>query len=257
MQMNEDLVRTDLKQDQKAESVVELDLMELFYHLVDKLPQILIVAALCAALMFGWNRFFVPRTYEATSKLYVKSSNSMSLSELQFNSSLAKDFQQVFYNTDIHQKVRDKLKLSYSDRELDRMIKVNNPSDTRILEITVTSKNAREAERMVTAYTEEAQLFIEDIMDTKMPTQFQEPALKGEVSKGTARKTILAFLGGALVMAAIYTVLFITDDRITTSDFIEKRVGITTLGMMPDLDNEDAGESKGVLSFLKRKKNKQ
>ena len=43
-------------------------------------------------------------------------------------------------------------------------------------------------------------------------------------------------------MAAFHVIYFIADDRITTSEFIEKRTGITTLGMMPILNEGAAGD---------------
>ena len=221
---------------------VELDFVELLYHLVDKLPQIIIVGVICAVLIGCWTYFFVPDTYEATTKLYVlNTTNSiLNVTDLQIGSYLTNDYQQVFSNREIHDQVSEKLKLSYTYKELDDMIRINNPSDTRILEITVTSEDEREAVKMVEAYAEAAQLFIEDRMDSRMPTTFEKAALKGQVSKGTALKTILGFIVGALVMIIIHTVLVVLDDRVTTSEFIEKRVGIVTLGMMPVVDQDDA-----------------
>ena len=38
---------------------------------------------------------------------------------------------------------------------------------------------------------------------------------------------------GALVAAAVVVIQFLTDDRISSSEYVEKHVGISTLGMMP------------------------
>ncbi len=243
MQMNEAELKKNNPLPQKEDSrETEIDLVELFYHLVDKLPQILIVAVICAIVMGVWSVFFTKRTYEATAKLYViNASNSMiNLSDLQIGNYLTNDYQQVFSNYEIHEKVRKRLNLTYDDKKLDKMITISNPSDTRILVITVISESANEAVRMVEAYAEEAQLFIEDTMDSKMPTTFEHAHLKGEVAKGTVMKIILGFILGAAVVIGIETVRFVIDDRITTSEFIEKRVGLVTLGMMPVVDREDS-----------------
>ena len=236
------LLQGQLIDSESSSGEMEIDFVELLYHLVDKLPQIIIVGVICAVLIGSWTYFFVPDKYEATTKLYVLSTTNSILivSDLQSGSYLTNDYQQVFSNLEIHDQVREKLNLTYTNKELDAMIRINNPSDTRILEITVTSENEREAVKMVAAYAEAAQLFIEDRMDSRMPTTFEHAALKGRVGKGTVMKTILGFLAGALVMVAIHTVLFILDDRVTTSEFIEKRVGIVTLGMMPVIDQDDA-----------------
>lgn len=225
---------------------MEIDLVELLYHLVDKLPQIIAAGVIVALLMGCWSYFFVPDTYEATTKLYVlNASNSIvNLADFQIGNYLTNDYKQVFKNLEIHDQVKEKLKLDYNYKALDNMIRVNNPSDTRILEITVTSESEREALKMVEAYAEAAQIFIEDRMDNRMPTTFEHAALKGRVAKGTVMKAILGFILGAGVLIAIHSVLFILDDRVTTSEFLEKRVGIVTLGMMPLVDQEDGGSAK-------------
>ena len=256
MQTNEKCIRVGFGNGQVTE---EIDLIELFYHLVDKLNQIIIVGVIFAVVTCGWNLLFVAPTYEATAKLYVVGSGVSSivnLSDLQIGSSLAKDYKEVFRNTDLHNKVRQKLQFNYTDEELDRMISITVPTDTRILEISVKAKNEREAKDIVAAYQDEAILFIEDVMDTKTPTVFQQPTSKGMVSRGTVQKTIIAFLVGAIIVIGIHSVIFVLDDRITTSDIIEKHVGITTLGMMPDLDSPELTGGKGSFKLFQRKKKK-
>ena len=78
----------------------EIDLVELFYRLLENL-KFIIPAALIGALLAGVYTFnFVTPKYTATSKLYVvNTSNSVvDLSALQIGSQLASDYKEVFSN---------------------------------------------------------------------------------------------------------------------------------------------------------------
>ncbi len=242
---------------EKNDGEIEIDMLDLLYHLVDKLPQILIAGAICALLTAAWVFFVEKPAYQATSKLYVLSSDSLvSLQDLQLGTSLANDYMQVFSNVELHEQVRDKLKgLNYTDEQLDRMVSVSNPANTRIVVITVTSeKSQQEAMELAEAYaTKGARFIAERIMnddpndeqdDGRLkhePTLF-EKATERRVSRQQVLRIVLFFLLGALAMAAFHVIYFIADDRITTSEFIEKRTGITTLGMMPILNEGAAGD---------------
>lgn len=236
----------DGREDDGASKGMDIDVLELMYHLIDKLPQIIIVGVICAMLVGGWVFLVETPTYQATSKLYVvNATNSLvNLQDLQLGNSLASDYMQIFSNVEVHEYVREKLHLNYTDEELDGMVSVSNPSNTRILVITVTSKNQYEALKMAEAYAEEAQLFIEERMDSHMPSLFEKPTMR-DVPRQRAQRVIIAFLIGALAVTAVYTVMFIVDDRITTSEFVEKRTGIVTLGMMPILAQDETEAAVG------------
>lgn len=253
---------TNQTEQQKAAAAVkveqdkdlEIDLVDLMYHLVDKLPQILITGIICALLTAGYVFFYEKPIYRATSKLYVLSSESIvSLQDLQLGTSLANDYMQVFSNVELHEGVREELGLSYTNEQLDRMVSVSNPANTRIVEITVTTgKSQDEALKMAEAYAKKGQKFIAerimnddpyDVQDDGRlkhePTLFERPTER-EVPRNRVTRIITFFLVGALAMAAFHGVRYVVDDRVTTSEFIEKRTGLTTLGMMPILGNGEA-----------------
>ena len=253
-----DLLLADAVEEKRQ---TEFDVMELLYHLVDKLPMILLISVICAGMMFSWIYFFTPTRYQATAKLYVLGSGSsigsQLLNEFQVGNYLTKDYRQVFSNKEVHDTVLEKLKEKLNEDDinarylmadgkwnyetLDGMMSITNPSDTRILVLRVTSKDQREAYYMADEYATAAEHFIQDRMGGTLPDERFEKVYVEKVSKNTVQNTVLVFLAALLVMVTIYSVAFVMDDRITTSDFIEKRVGIVTLGMMPLIDQENGG----------------
>lgn len=215
---------------------MEIDLIELMYRLLEK-AKVIILAALAGAIIAAVVTFqFMTPTYTATSKLYVLNSkdSALSLSDLQIGTQLASDYIEVFSNWHVHEMVIQRLGLDYTYTQLDNMVSVSNPADTRILYIEVEAGSPEEAKDLADTYAVVAQEFIAAKMETEMPNVFEEALQPSKPSSpNKTRNVILGFLLGAVLACGIIVVQFITDDRIRTSESLEKYLGMSTLGMMP------------------------
>ena len=235
---------------------MEINLVELLLRLLEKW-KIIVAAALAGAIIFGVvTACFIAPTFTATSKLYIlNATNSIvNLSDLQLGNALAADYQEVFSNHEVHDRVRERMQLDaeeYDYKKLNEMLSVSNPSDTRLLYITVTAKSAQQASDMANTYAQVAQGFIPEKMDGNAPTIFEE-ALRPEKKSGPSlsKNTILGFLLGAVIASAVIVVLFIMDDRIRSKEDVEKHLSLPVLGMMP------MGQQTADGMGLKDKKNK-
>lgn len=213
----------------------EIDLIELLYRLIEKLKWIVLAAALGAVAAGVWTFQFITPTYTATSKMYVLNANDsvVNLSDLQIGTYLAADYQEVFKNWHVHEMVIQRLGLPYSYGQMTKMIDVKNPTGTRILYISVTSENPDEAKAIADEYAKVAQEFIAAKMETKEPNIFEEALRPSAPSApNNTRNVLIGFLLGALIAGGIITLQFITDDRIRTSDDIDKYLRMPTLGMV-------------------------
>ena len=228
---------------------IEFDLVELLYHLIEKFKWILLAAVLGALLAAAYTFFLVTPMYTATSGLYVLNANdsAINLSDLQIGSYLANDYKETFNNWHVQERVIQQLNLPYSYNQLRRMVSVTNPNDTRILYIRVTSASPDEAKAIADTYAHVAQDFFAETMETERPNIFQE-ALRPTIPSSPNRtmNILIGFILGAVIAAAVVIIQFISDDRIRTSDEIEKYLKIPTLGMMPKehtgVDSQGAGK---------------
>ena len=207
------------------------DVQEWLKLIKKKLLVIILVGLVCGVLMIGYGLFLMPATYQATEKLYVNNSSSLvDLSALEMSSSLSSDYQQIFYNKEVHEIIRQRLGLDYSDDDLDDMISIKNTT-SRIIEIMVSSQNsADEALRMVEEYGEVARQFVEDRMGGRMPSVFEKATLL-ESRRGLGMKTVTACAAGAVLYTAIISVIFILDDRIRQKRNIERGARLPILGV--------------------------
>ena len=235
---------------------MEIDLVALFYRMLEKIHWILLTA-LIGAVIAGIIVFkFVTPIYQATAKIYIVGSDTtISLSDLQIGSNLAADYQEVFKNWHVHELVDKRLNLNYSYTKLASMISVSNPANTHVLYVSAKSPDPQEAKMLADAYAQVAREFIATKMDMREPNVFEEAMLPSRpVSPQKTRDIVIGFLLGGLLAAAIVTIKFLSDDRILSSEDVAKVGGMSTLGMIPLQElEENAGEDKKGKSKRKHK----
>ena len=215
----------------------EIDLVELAIRLLDKWYWIALAAVIGLVLSGIYTFFIVTPMYESTAKLYVVNSkdSAINLSDLQIGNYLAKDYREVFNNWHVHERVLTELGLDYTYTQLNKMVSVSNPSDTRILAVTVSNPDPVEAQKMAEMYARVACEFIAVKMDQEQPNVFEEarvPILPSSPNK--ARNLAIGILLGALLAMAVITIQFVMDDRIRTPEDIEKILHVPTLGTVTE-----------------------
>ena len=235
MAYTKDTEQQVLQLTETEEEGVELDLMGLFYRLLEKIHWIILLAILFAAIAAGYVTKFAVPTYQATSKIYIVGSDStISLSDLQIGSSLAADYQEVFKNWHVHELVRNRIQTTYTINQLSKMISVSNPANTHILYVNATSTDPAEAKLIADTYAQVSREFIATKMDMREPNIFEEAKLPtAPVSPNKVRTIILGFVLGAFLASLIITLRFIFDDRILTADDVDKVDNLVVLGAVP------------------------
>ncbi|HSK68160.1 MAG TPA: Wzz/FepE/Etk N-terminal domain-containing protein [Candidatus Limnocylindria bacterium] len=215
---------------------VEIDLVELFFALLENWFLILLSVATAAVLAWVYTTQVVTPMYEASSKLYVTSNSDsvINLSDLQIGSYLTNDYQEVFKTWEVHEQVNRNLGLNYTYAKLQGMITVSNPANTRILQITARSPSAAEATNLANEYAQVAQRYISETMRTDEPS-ILSVALKPlrPSSPSLTRNMALGVLLGLFIGFGIVLVGFILDDRIKTADDVLKYAGLPTLAVVP------------------------
>lgn len=216
------------------------DWMSLFFQLLEKIHWILLAGIIGAVIAGIFALKIVTPIYKATSKIYiVGSETSISLSDLQIGSSLARDYQETFYIWHVHEMVDERLGLDYSYDELSKMISVENPDGTHLLYIHVNSPDPDEARRMADTYAEVVQEFIAEKMDLRRPQIVEKALTPVKPASPNVVKTILTgFAAGSLLVVAVITFMFMMDDRISKETDIEEVSGLPVFGMV-NLQSED------------------
>lgn len=221
--------------DRSKQEPKTIDLIGLFFHIIEKFWLVLISAVVCASLMgilAGENVV----TYSATSKLYIVNSKSagLNITDLQLGTVLTLDYQEVFKTWEVHELVIDDLDLPYTYSEMQSMLTVTNPEDTRILYITVTYPDAKMAADIANSYARAAKQFIINTMRGEEPSNFSialEPSVGRSVSR--TNRVIIGFMLGSVLAVGLLTLFFVLDDRPRSPEGIRQYGGIPTLAVFP------------------------
>lgn len=225
----------------------EIDLVELFFRLLENLKYIiiaLIVGAVAAGLI---TKFLITPKYESTAKLYVLNSSDsvLNLSDLQIGNYLASDYQEVFKTWEVNEQVITNLNLEYTYTELQDMLTITNPSDTRIIYITIQSDDPNEAALIANEYATVARKYISTVMVTEMPSVLSDALANPKpVSPSYAVNILIGGLLGMLIVIAIVTLRFIFDDGVKSTEDIVKLTGMPVLAVVP-VTGEDNSKLEG------------
>ena len=225
-----------LERTSEAGGEFEIDLLELFYRLLENARKIIAGGIAGMLLLAAYSFLLASPMYEATCRIYVTNAkdSALNLSDLQIGSYLTADYREVFDTWEVHESVLQNLGLGYSYDELREMLTVSNPADTRILDVKVASADPREAANMANEYAKVARAYISRTMDTNEPTVLSSALVpERPVSPRRLFNTAMGFLLGALAMAAVTTVQFLLDDKIKTSDDLRKYTGMAALAVVP------------------------
>ena len=237
------LINASLPPD-RNDGETEIDLIELLYRLLENAKYIILATVVCGIFAGIYTFGFQKPLYQATAKLYVtnRSNAAINLSDLQIGSYLTNDYQEIFRTWEIHEKVIEKLDLNYTITQMQAMLTVTNPKDTRVLHMTVTSENASEAASIAQEYADIAQEQILGIMGTKPSILSKAQVPTDSFSPNRTHTILIGLVLGALLSIGIITVQFLMDDKIKTADDIEKYAGLPTLAVVPV--KKDAGNAK-------------
>jgi capsular polysaccharide biosynthesis protein len=220
--------------------------MELFFEILDHWKMVLLSTILVAAIAFVYSEYLVTPLYESTSQLYVlsKSTSITSLADIQMGSNLTNDYMVVVNGRPIIDQVIDNLGLDETYETLVGKITLNNPTDSRILEITVTDPDPERAKLIADEMAEVSSAFISEKMDQDPPSIIQYGYADGDkVSPSIRKNTLLGALVGAFIAVAFVVVMFMLNDTIMDQEDVEKKIGINLLGTVP-LEQQDDKERK-------------
>lgn len=241
---------------QKNEDVYEIDLLEVFKALKKKALVIILVSIIGAVAAGGYAFFVATPIYQSTAKLYIKtqSTSITSLADIQIGSSLAYDYQEMIVSRRFLNELKKNLGLDYSYNQMHSMVTVENPTNTRILNISVKSPDPEEAKAMANELANISKVNISEIMKTDEPT-FYEKAIVTNVPIAPQKKKIImiGFLLGFLLSAGIVVIRNVMNDKFTNSEDIESILDLPVLANVPLVD-PGSNKTKNIKQQGKRNK---
>jgi capsular polysaccharide biosynthesis protein len=243
-----------------SDNEIEISVKDLLLELLNYWRLILMTAILAGGIGFAVSEFLMVPKYESTAELYVltKSTTITSLSDIQTSTSLTNDYIVVIKGRPVLDQVISNLGLDETYRSLRKRVSVNNPSNSRLLDITVTDTDPVLAKRIADEIADVGSAFISQKLVQDPPEIVQYGYSDGNpVSPDVKKDTVIGGVIGAVFATAIIIISYLFNDSVMGPEDIERKLGMNVLGTLPIEEAEDDGDRKAVKKQKHRNKGAQ
>ncbi len=233
----------------------EIDLLELLMALKQRWLIILAAMVIFGGIAGLGSKLLLTPQYTSQTMVYIlsKETTLTSLADLQIGSQLTKDYSVVVISRPVIEDVIKDLKLDMTYEELRDSIRINNPSDTRILTISATNPDPVLAKNIADTVAEVSSHYIGDIMEM-VPPKIIEHAIVAEkkTSPSNGKNALLGALLGAVLVCGITVVETILNDTVLTEEDVTKYLGLSVLASIPVReDQKKDGKAKANAKTLR------
>ena len=240
------------------DDIIEINLGELFSVLMGR--AFLIISA---GVFFGLAGLFISKfvmqpVYDSTTKIYIlnkEENQTVTYSDVQISTQLTQDYAELIKSRYVLEEVIQRLNLidtGYDD--LAKVLKVDTPSDTRIVAITARDHDPLMAMKIANCIREVASEHITNVMDIdaiNIAETANVPIKKAGPS--VVRWTVIAGFLGAIAVAFFAILEYLLDDTIKSNDDVERYLGLSTLALVPMTSEEQEKKKKSKKSDSKKK----
>lgn len=237
---------------------VEIDIGHILSILWEKILVIIATGIIVGLAGFLVSKFLITPKYESETKLYVlnrANDSATTLSDIQLSTQLTKDYQILVTSAPVMNQVIKELGLNMKASELASTISVDTPSDTRVLQITVTSDNPKRAKDIADKVAQVSSKKICDIMKIEQVNVIEEGSMSEEPAVDTVQKwTLIGLALGIVLSCAVIIIRSMLDDTVKTTEDVEKYFDLSTLAVIPISEEMDDGLGKNKKSRKTKKK---
>ena len=154
---------------------------------------------------------------------------------------LGKSHDQILYPVMVSQNLEDVVDIE----DLEKMYKIQKADDAHVLYLSVTSASAERSCDIVNAFADQTCTYFNKVYNQELLSVVDYAKVPEKPSNPISTMMILLIgLVCAFVVYGIYFIKFIMDDKINNSDDVEKYLGLSILGVIPNKHESGRKKSK-------------
>ena len=215
------------------EQGITIDFKALVMELMDKILIIIFCGIFCGLLTYLGCSTIIPLNYESTTKIYIMPQETEGQSayvDLEVGSLLTTDYIEVVQGRDVIEQVISHYNLDLTYESFLQKVTVNNPTDTRIIEVSVRDKDPYLARNLAIYLRDVATTAIETGMGIDGITMWEEANLPLKPKITAAVYAVILACIALFLTALIVIIRYLVIDKIVSADDIEKRLNLVVLG---------------------------
>lgn len=237
---------------------IEIDVLELFHVLLDKIWVIILAGAVAALAVVAATILFITPQYQSTTKMYVLSkqdSNTLTSQDMQTSLSLTKDYAELIKSRTVTEGVITQLNLDMTHEQLLSKMTVDSATDTRILSISVRDADPYVACEIANAIRDVAANHIKNVMDIDAVNVVETANIpENKISPSIKNNGLVGGVAGVAIAIAIILITYLSNDTIKTQEDVERYLGLSTLGTIPMSEADRKNKNKKKHKKQKRSK---
>ena len=237
---------------------IEIDVLELFHVLLDKIWVIILAGAVAALAVVAATILFITPQYQSTTKMYVLSkqdSNTLTSQDMQTILSLTKDYAELIKSRTVTEGVITQLNLDMTHEQLLSKMTVDSATDTRILSISVRDADPYVACEIANAIRDVAANHIKNVMDIDAVNVVETANIpENKISPSIKKNGLVGGVAGVAIAIAIILITYLSNDTIKTQEDVERYLGLSTLGTIPMSEADRKNKNKKKHKKQKRSK---
>ena len=237
---------------------IEIDVLELFHVLLDKIWVIILAGAVAALAVVAATILFITPQYQSTTKMYVLSkqdSNTLTSQDMQTSLSLTKDYAELIKSRTVTEGVITQLNLDMTHEQLLSKMTVDSATDTRILSISVRDADPYVACEIANAIRDVAANHIKNVMDIDAVNVAETANIpENKISPSIKKNGLVGGVAGVAIAIAIILITYLSNDTIKTQEDVERYLGLSTLGTIPMSEADRKNKNKKKHKKQKRSK---
>ena len=221
----------------------EIDLKEMFDYFLGKISWIIITVALAVAIGNVYTMFTRVPMYRSTTSLVLvsenKDSSTYNTSEQQLNKNLVGTYSEIIKSKTILNTVIKNLDLDYSVTTLQNRVTVTSVNNTEIIRIAVADSDPKTATKIA---NEIAKVFVSDINKFY---KLNNVSVLDKAEDNTSpynvnyiKDNAIYIMIGLVLSCGVIFIFFYFDTTIKTSEEIERKLGLTIVGVVPKVGKE-------------------
>ena len=235
----------------------EINLKELFDYFVSKWFIIAIAGLVFVVAGASYTLFFKTPMYNSYTTMVLTTNNEktnqqITSSDITLNKNLVSNYRVIMKSHSILNQVINNLELNTTAEQLKKQVNVTTEDDTEIIRISVNSENADSAKDIA---NEIARVFSNDVaryysIKNVAIVDYAEKA-SSSYNISLLKTTVLALLVGIVLASAAIFVMFYFDTTIKSTEEIESKIGLPTLGIVPikTMPKEKKGRRKWITNL--------
>ena len=223
--------------------VREIRIADLWNIFVRRFWLMALAAILAVGGVLAYNvLLFTPR-YQATTTLYIlrqpneNDSSSTASTDFSLALNVVRDCDYLLKSDTVVRSVKEDLELGEEYGSLVGDIETNNPSGTRILEVTVEAESPEMAKSIADKLCEIGAANINRAMGYSQVSLYEQAPLADEPCNEIPL-TMYLIVGfcGAILVYGIFLVIFLLDGSIKSDEDVRNYLGVSVLGEIPDAE---------------------